>query len=129
MAKENINPTILILSSNKKNGDLLKEFLRSNIEAESKIKIITSSSVEDADKYITKNLANICYSIIDLSNLNSDVWSLCQKFRGNNIEFLLLSSVEVPDGRSLVAKSGAVDLLIKPLKKKELLNIIKGLKS
>ena len=129
MANKNIYSTILLISSNKKNGDLLEKFISSNLEEDSEFKIISSSSVEDADKIINKNLTNLSYAIIDLSNLNSDVWSICQKLRQNNIEFLLLSSVEVPDGRSLVAKSGAVDLLIKPLKKRELLSIIKELNS
>ncbi len=110
---------IMLLSSNLENRKLLKKFLEANSGKEH-LEVLLAASIKEAKNIISQNSEEIIYSILDLTNLDKRIWNLCQNLKKKNIEFLLLSSMDITEKNSIINKSGASGLLIKPLQKKQL---------
>ena len=117
---------VMLLSSNSKNGKLVKEFLERKFKKTS-LEVILNSTVEEGLYTLVQNEEKIIYAILDLTNLDKKIWNLCEELRKKNIEFILLSSIDINDKNSVIKKSGANELFIKPLKKRQLMIAIEDL--
>jgi len=87
--------------------------------------IVISSDDELRNELEHKNSA--CIALVDVSGFGNTVWKLCQMLQENEVPFVVLST---PRERNIGSKSlsyGATSVLLKPLAKAPLLQLVKNL--
>lgn len=112
---------VVVLSSLPRNTELLVEFLqRQGYAAQG------ATNLNDLDRLLDDG-ADISLALLDISGLNSGLWSRCERLQTLGIPFLIISPRQsaVVERESLV--HGARGTLTKPLVMRELTALVKAL--
>ncbi len=114
-------PVVLALDRNRRNLELLTEFL--NREG---IDVRATMSIEELDQAI-EEADTVSVALLDLAGFDRSIWARCERLQEAGIPFLVISprqSVQLyQDGLS----RGARAVLVKPLGARELIALIRGL--
>jgi len=79
------NPLILALDRNRRNLDLLSQFLgREGYET------IAAASLEECDQALDER-AGIKLALIDIAGFDRSVWERCERLRAKDIPFIIIS--------------------------------------
>lgn len=114
-------PYVVVLSSLTRNTELLVEFLRRQGYAAQ-----GATDLSDLDRLLDEGAA-ISLALLDISGLNTGLWSRCERLQALGIPFLIISPRQsaVVERESLV--HGARGTLTKPLVMRELAALVKAL--
>lgn len=85
-----------------------------------------STSLEEFDAALGEP-AKISIALVDLAGFDASIWQRCDRLREAGIPFLLISSRQVGGLEEAILAHGARGVLVKPLLRKQLLGIIRGL--
>lgn len=118
MARNDVRGTILVMDANERNANLLAEFLGEECYDPGVL-----SELDDADGRLVDH-SPIDLAIVDIDRFGSAVWDVCDHLRDRNIPFIVLSGVENERLKRQSRENGARSFVVKPVRKRELLNLI-----
>ncbi|GAB4329349.1 MAG: hypothetical protein Kow0037_04390 [Calditrichia bacterium] len=112
------SPIVLALDKNRRNLELLDQFLRKN-----QYEVIGLTEPEKVPEYLDTG-ADIKVALIDIGGFDRRIWETCELLRTHDIPFVVISPklTELIFANSY--KSGASNVLQKPLQIKQLLSLI-----
>lgn len=114
-------PLILAVNHNRRNLDLLKQFL-----SEDGYRIVAASSLEELGEALSAE-QHIELALVDISGFNSDIWRHCEHMRIRHLPYLVMVSRKEAAGILHQGYShGARYVLVKPMRKQELRLILNG---
>ncbi len=108
---------VLLICKNKKNLELLSNFLKKNG--------ISSIGCHDLKEAMSMDLEEISLSLIDLSGYNRSVLKLLSIFFEKRAPFIVIYPPQAKD-KNIVPPPGSSGVLIKPLNPKMLLTLVKN---
>ncbi len=109
--------TILILSKNEKNLELMARFL-----SKQGYNSILTSSYENLEKIIIENRFDL--ALLDIAGFDSRIWNYCERINKIEKPFFIISPIKNPKINHEGLKKGAKGILEKPLVMKELIDLI-----
>lgn len=114
----NGSDTVLVVATNRENCRLIsKLFSRARFVS---LKIVTPEEVPHA---IRSDLPAI--GIVDMSRAEPLLWGVCDHLKQAGIAYILLSPTADPRFQVEAYRRGALNVLPKPLKKQQLLDIVR----
>lgn len=115
-------PLIVTVDCNRRNLEMLAQLFN-----KAGYNSLGVSNLEEFDRILTQSADEIDLVLIDISGFDSSIWQLCQRLRGLNISFLIVSPHQSASIAQTSLSYGARSMLIKPLAIKELLGLIRSL--
>lgn len=115
-------PLIVTVDCNRRNLEMLAQFLN-----KAGYNSLGASSLEEFEQILTQSVDDIKLVLVDISGFDSSIWQLCQRLRGLNISFLIVSPRQSASIAQTSLSYGARSMLVKPLVIKELLGLIRSL--
>lgn len=112
--------TILIVGVNRRNIDLLAQF----IEKEG-FHAISARSLDEFDCSLSGE-EEFQLALVDISGFDQDIWKRCECLRKRDIPLLIISPRMNPALRQESLDHGASEILVKPLIAKELITLIRN---
>jgi len=113
---------VLMIDDDKRHLTITKSFLEDDYE------VVSSMSCEDALQLLSQGLSP-SYILLDLIMPNVNGWNTYERIRAisnfHHIPIAIFTSSEDPANHDRANKMGAVDYIMKPCKKSELLERIK----
>jgi len=120
--KGNEKQIVLMIDDDKRHLTITKSFLEDEYE------VVSSTSCEDALKLLSEGLSP-SYILLDLIMPSVNGWNTYERIRAisnfHHIPIAIFTSSEDPANHDRANKMGAVDYIMKPCKKSELLERIK----
>ncbi|WP_020683613.1 response regulator [Marinobacterium rhizophilum] len=114
-------PLILAVNHNRRNLDLLKQFL-----SEDGYRIVAASSLKELGEALNAE-QHIELALVDVSGFDPGIWRHCEHMRIRQLPYLVLvSSKEAAGSLHQGCCHGARYVLVKPMRKKELRLILNG---
>jgi CheY-like chemotaxis protein len=118
-------PGILLVDHNARNVELLSSFLR-----EAGYRTEPVSTLDELDRVLDAiRTADVALALVDLTGFESSVWDRCRRLHEAGIAFVVIARQNVsPAGRDLFRQShgaGAAHVLTKPLRKEQLLTLVR----
>lgn len=119
------NLRIFVLNINKKNAELLCQFLNKNGYSTA-----SSTSLEDFENIITGE-EKISLCLVDITGFGREIWEKVKKLHERNIPFIVICPKQIRDMRLQAEgmKAGARAILEKPLSQEHLLGLIREMLS
>jgi CheY-like chemotaxis protein len=114
--------TILAVIGNRKDADMMEQQLRKE-----GYQVYTVSSGKELSRLTQTGERNISAAIVDITDLDDDIWDECTRLKKLKIPFLVLSPKRSPVVQQESVKCGAGGVLTKPLEAKELTEHIRSL--
>ncbi len=114
-------PLILIVNGNRRNLDLLAQFL-----GKEGYKTILAASLEETDQALA-GPQKITLALLDLAGFDNRNWERCEQLQVKNFPFLIIYPKQSMAIQQESLARGARSVLVKPLRVKELLALIRGL--
>ncbi|WP_461833207.1 hypothetical protein [Desulfothermus sp.] len=108
---------VLLICKNKKNLELLMDFLKKNG--------ISSKGYQDLKEIMPINRAEISLSLIDLSGYDRSVLKVLSIFFEKKVPFIVIFPPQAKN-KNIVPPPGSKGILIKPLNPKMLLTLVKN---
>lgn len=113
------NKVVLLVAKNKKNLDLLSDFL-----ADQGYGVRTAPTISKLDQLLEEATA-MDMSMIDVSGFDASIWERCEKFRRKGLPFFIISPRKNNEAREKSISKGARGILAKPLEKSKLLKLVR----
>lgn len=119
-------PTILLVDRNARNVDLLSSFLN-----ESGYQTRGISSIEEFDAFLDalSPQPDVPLALVDLAGFDSTVWDRCRRLHEAEIAFVVIARARSSAGGHALRRqsfgAGAAHTLTKPLRKEQLLTLVK----
>jgi len=115
-------PHILVLTQNRRNRDLLIQFLREKEGYAAQ----GAATLQELDEHLDQE---DCFSsaLLDITGFDSSIWQRCERLRENSVPFVILSPKQSKALHQEAQVRGARNVLVKPLVMKELSALLKGL--
>jgi DNA-binding response OmpR family regulator len=118
-------PGVLIVDANRRNVELLTDFLRGHGFATHGL-----STLSELDSLLDGAIRDhVALALIDLTGLDTAVWDRCKRIHEAGIAFITIARSLTTEGertmRSHSATSGAHATLTKPLRKEQLLALVR----
>ncbi len=117
----NGKPLILALDSNRRNLELLGQFL----EREG-YQTLAAHSLEEFQTALSRK-DEIGLVLLDISGFDRHIWDHCEQLREFQIPFLVISPRQSAAIQQESLAQGARSMLVKPLASKELIGLIRSL--
>jgi DNA-binding response OmpR family regulator len=117
----NAPPLILAVDRNRRNLDLLGQFL-----GKEGYQLRTAATPDEFDLALAGS-DEIGLALVDIAGFDRSIWERCEVLRARKIPFLVLSPKQSLALQQASLTHGARGVLIKPLVVKELLGIIRSL--
>lgn len=114
-------PTILAVDRNRRNLELLSDVLdRHGYET------VSASSIEEMEE-VLDGAEPVGLVLFDLSGFDRRIWACCERLRGADVPFLVISPRQSAGIRQESLSHGAKGVLVKPLVAAELIGLIGNL--
>lgn len=115
-------PHILVLTQNRRNRELLIQFLREKegYFAQGAATLQELDGLLDQEECFTS-------ALLDITGFDSSIWQRCQRLRESSVPFVIISSQQSKVLNQEAQVRGARNVLVKPLVMKELSALLKGL--
>lgn len=116
---------ILVVSINKKNTELLCQFL-----SREGYSTVSSTSLEEFEASIMKD-EKISLCLVDVTGFGKEIWDKVKKLQERNIPFIVIFPKQIHDLRLQAEgmKAGARAVIEKPLSQEHLLGLIREMLS
>lgn len=112
---------ILAVDRNPRNLELLAQFL-----GQAGYEVLPAASLSAFDQALAR-AAEIGLALLDIAGFDQSIWQRCERLRGAQIPFLVLSARQSAVLQQESLARGARSVLVKPLVVKELLGLIRSL--
>ena len=117
----NDKPLILALDHNRRNLELLAQFLDKE-----GYEVLSANTVEEFEQ-ILSTTADISLVLLDISGFDRHIWEHCEQLRESQIPFLVLSPRQSAAIQQESFAHGARNMLVKPLAIQQFLGLIRNL--
>jgi DNA-binding response OmpR family regulator len=117
----NAGPVILAVDRNRRNLELLRQFLMKE-----GYQVHIAASPEEFDVALAEP-DRIGMALVDIAGFDGSIWERCEGLRRQRIPFVVLSPKQSAAIQQASFSHGAHGVLVKPLVVKELMGIIRGL--
>ncbi len=117
----NAKPLILAVNSNRRNLELLEQFLVKNGYA------VVSASTLDEFAQALQGDKPIRLALVDITDFDPRIWEQCRDLHEKEIPFLIVSPRHISAVQQTEIPRGAQGVLVKPLAPQELLGLVRGL--
>lgn len=121
MTDEDAMPVILAVDRNRRNLELLTQFLN-----QQGYQVLAKISLEEVEAALNTP-STIKLALVDISGFDASIWGLCQRLREQGIPFLVISPQQYAAIQQASIAHGALGLLSKPLVMREFLQLIRDL--
>lgn len=116
---------ILLVDRNQRNVELLSSFLRDAGYATA-----GASSLDELDTLLERiDPGRIGFGLIDIAGFGAEIWDRCKHLYEGGVAFVVVAKLQAGDAASALVRqsgrAGARHLLTKPLRKEQLLTLIK----
>ena len=112
---------ILVVNSNRRNLELLGQFLVKN-----GCTVVSAASLDEFD-WVLQGTEPVRLALVDITDFDSKIWERCESLRKKGIPFLMVSPRHSNAIQQEGIKHGAQGVLVKPLVTRELLSLIRSL--
>jgi len=112
---------ILVVNSNRRNLELLGQFLVKNGYT-----VVSAASLDEFDQVLQRT-EPVRLALVDITDFDSKIWERCESLRKKDIPFLIVSPRYISAIQQESIKHGARGILVKPLVSQELLSLMRSL--
>lgn len=116
-----MKPLILAVDSNRRNVELLGQFL-----SKEGYQVISANDLQEFEQALNEP-AEISLALVDIAGFNRQIWELCQQLQARSIPFLIISPRQSATLQQESLEHGARSMLVKPLVIRELLRLVRSL--
>ena len=116
-------PLVLTVNSNRRNLELLKQFLEKN-----DYKVMGAASLAEVDQALQSSRA-FSVALVDIVGFDRRIWDYCEMMHNADIPFFVISPKQSNALQKESLQYGARGVLVKPLVIKELLGLINSVVS